>query len=161
MDDRGSPSASDAGSVAYLLVRARGVTIALPSEHAIEVAEIERCYPVPATPAYVLGITSWRGAPLPLVDLGPALDLGEGPRQAPAGAVGRRAVIVSTASYLVGLVVDATLGVVAAGASETRAPSVVGGGRLPELGVAEIDTPRAGLAVAIDVEAFLDAVRVG
>lgn len=141
-----------------LLLRAADLLIAIPAESALEIWQAERCHPVPSTPPYVIGIASWRGTPLPLVDLAVALGLrGSGAR---AALDGRRAAVISTGSYLVGLVGDATAGVVDVNLDHARAPSVVSVGRLSELAVGEIDAPKGGIAAVLDLPAFLEAVRV-
>lgn len=153
-----SPSERPPGVAPHLLVRAADLVIAVPAASAIEIWQAERCHPVPGTPPYVIGIASWRGAPLPLVDLAVALGLrGGGGR---ASLDGRRCAVISAASYLVGLVVEATTGVVDVALGEARRPTVVNAGPLADVAIAEIDTPDGGVAAVLDLEAFLEAVRV-
>jgi purine-binding chemotaxis protein CheW len=152
------PPAAESGGAPHLIVRAADVAIALHAESALEVWQAERCHPVPGTPAYVIGIASFRGTPLPLVDLAAALRL-----RAPAGRASlddRRAVVISSGAYLVGLVVEALVGVVDVALERARRPAVVGVGRLKELAACEIDLPGGGMAAVLDLPAFLDAVRV-
>lgn len=157
----GSPSTSSAerhrGATAHLLLRAADLAIAVPAECALEIWQAERCHPVPGTPPHVIGIASWRGAPLPLVDLATALGLRAGRRPA---LEGRRCAVISASSYVVGLVVEATMGVAEVALDEARPPAVVNVGRLAELAAAEIDTPDGGVAAVLDLGAFLDAARV-
>lgn len=151
------------GDAAHLLVGAGDAVIAVPAALAMEIWSPERCHPVPGTPAYVIGIASFRGAPLPLVDLAAALDLRAGearPRGARASLDGRRAVLISTERFLVGLVVDATFGVVDLAPELLRPPKVVAAGRLVDFAIAETDTPRWGVAAVLDMDTFLDGVRV-
>lgn len=167
--DRAGEQRPDGGD-AHLVLRAADAVIAVPAANALEIWHPERCHPVPGTPPYVIGIASFRGAPVPLIDLAGALDLGgdAGPRSpgdvrrslSRAALDGRRAVLASTASFLVGLVVDGTLGVVDITPEQMSPPKVVGAGRLPELMIAEVETPRWGVAAVLELETFLDAVRV-
>lgn len=148
---------------AHLLLGAADAVIAVPASLAMEIWYPERSHPVPGTPPYVIGIASFRGAPLPLLDLAAALDLHAAatkPRGARSTLDGRRAVLTSTAKFLVGLVVDATFGVVNVEPAHVRPPAVVTAGRLREFAIGEIDTPRWGVAAVLDVDAFLDAARV-
>jgi purine-binding chemotaxis protein CheW len=152
------PASAEGDGAPHLIVRAADVAIALHAESALEVWQAERCHPVPGTPAYVIGIASFRGTPLPLVDLGAALRL-----RAPAGRPSlddRRAVVISSGAYLVGLAVEGLAGVVDVALPRARKPSVVGVGRLAELAVCEIDLPAGGVAAVLDLPAFLEAVRV-
>jgi purine-binding chemotaxis protein CheW len=163
VEDRASFSTDEGPAAgAHLLVRAGGAAFAMPAGAALEIWDVERCHPVPGTPRYVLGIASWRGTPLPLVDLAAALDLHpDGARSRGArDADGRRAVVVSIAAYLVGLVVDATLGVVEVPPGQARRPAIIVTGRVPEFSIAEIDAGRDGVAAVLDLVAFLDAARV-
>lgn len=156
------PGEDDEGG-AHLLLRAGDATIALPATVVLEIFEPERCHPVPGTPRYVIGIASLRGVPLPLVDLAAALDP-EGEARAEGGARaqlgGRRVLVVSTASYLVGLVVDATLGVVPIGPAELRPVTVAAGDRWAAFALGELDLRGGGVAAVLDPEPFLDAIRV-
>lgn len=176
MIDRGTPTSDRApeqrpdGGDAHLVLRAADAVIAVPAASALEIWHPERCHPVPGTPPYVIGIASFRGAPAPLIDLAGSLDLDRDagrrgardgrPSPSRASLDGRRAVLVSTPSFLVGLVVDGTLGVIDITPEQMRPPQVVGAGRLPELMLAEVDTQRWGVAAVLDLEIFLDAVRV-
>lgn len=151
------------GGVAHLVLRAADAVIAIPAASALEVWHPERAHPVPGTPPYVIGIAGFRGAPVPLLDLAAALDLRAPearPRPGRATLDGRRAVLVSTASFFVGLVPDATLGVIDLTPEDARLPAVVSAGRLLGVATAELDTPRWGVAAVLDLETFLDAVRV-
>lgn len=151
-------SAERPEGAAHVLLRAADLLIAVPAASALEIWQAERCHPVPGTPPYVIGIASWRGMPLPLIDLAAALGQGGGGGR--PSLDGRRAAVISTPSYLVGLVVDATAGVVDVALERARRPSVVGVGRLAELAIAEIDAPHGGVAAVLDVDAFLEEVRV-
>lgn len=151
-----SPGGPHGGS-ACLLLRAADLVIALPAATALEVWQTDRCHPVPGTPSYVVGIASWRGVPLPLIDLAAALGLRRPEGRAVLG--GRRVVVISAPPYLVGLAVEAALGVMDLSLDQARTPTVVNVGRLAELSVLEIETPR-GVGALLDVESFLDAVRV-
>ena len=159
--DRAKGPRPDAGA-AHLVVRAADALVAVPAANALEVWAPERCHPVPGTPPYVIGVASFRGAPVPLIDLATALDLGGQARLGGARAAldGRRAVLASTPSFLVGLVVDGALGVLDFTPDQMRRPKVVAAGRLSELATDEVETPRWGVAAVLDLEAFLDAVRV-
>jgi chemotaxis signal transduction protein len=151
-------SADRMGGAAHLLLRAADLAIAVPASCALEIWQTERCHPVPSTPPHVIGIASWRGTPLPLVDLSVALGLRGGLTRAILD--GRRAAVISSGPYLVGLVVEGTLGVVDIGPGQARRPSVVRVGRLAELATGEIDAPGGSVAAVLDLPAFLEAARV-
>lgn len=69
--------------------------------HVVEVLPLGGMTPVPCTPAFLLGVTNYRGRVLPLVDLGVLLEVGE-----KAFEFGDRAVVVQVDDMLFGFGVD-------------------------------------------------------
>lgn len=66
---RAPGSAADGGR--FLVLRAGNRICALPIVHAVETMRPLPVEPVPGTPPYVLGLSMVRGAPAPVVALGP------------------------------------------------------------------------------------------
>ncbi|MFA5074375.1 MAG: chemotaxis protein CheW [Nitrospirota bacterium] len=90
----------------FLTFRLSGEEYALPVEIVREVLKIRSCTPVPNAAAHVLGITSLRGAVLPVVDLCGRLGLAPGSRD-----VKSRILVLNTDEEDIGLVVDRVTGV--------------------------------------------------
>ena len=80
-----------------------------------EVLKTRELTPVPNTPAYILGVTSLRGAMLPVIDLCPRLGLAPGVRDEKS-----RIIVVNTGEEDVGLVVDRVTGVLRVSADAIR-----------------------------------------
>ena len=90
-----------------------GARYAIDPAHAQEVMPLRDLVPVPCTPPQVLGVVNHRGRVLPVLDLGPVLDLpGVGPLQE------RQVLVVEAAGMVFGLVADAVAGVESRGAPE-------------------------------------------
>lgn len=96
------------------------VAIALAS--VAEVGRVPVISRIPGVPAWLAGLTNWRGRILPVLDLRPLLGADMGTLSATT-----RLVVVTTEGANVGLLVDAVEGTISVGADLAPLPSVLPG----------------------------------
>lgn len=129
-----------------------GQGYAIPSKRVIEVLPLVPARPVPRTPDYILGLFTYRGNLLPLVDLSSLI---AGSR--PAARLSTRVIVVefsrrgSQASGSEGLV---RLGLVAENVVSIRS---VEGGKQPLTAMELADAPYLGSIVALEGRSGVDA----
>jgi len=139
-----TPVAANIGAQPWLLCRVGARLCALPLENVVETMRPLPIEPAPHSAPFVLGVSLIRGAPVPVLDVGPMLD---------AGAAGRgRLVTVSIAGRLVALAVDDVLGV--------RTVEPGGLSPVPPLLQAAGDMVAALGALDAELLFFLHAVRI-
>jgi purine-binding chemotaxis protein CheW len=79
---------------------------AIPVEMLTEIIVLQKIFPVPTTPPYVLGVINLRGSIVPIVDIRPVLEL---PSQGTPGQIA----IIQLGSLNIGIIVDNVYEVVA------------------------------------------------
>jgi purine-binding chemotaxis protein CheW len=105
----------------HLLVRARSMVAAFPVAATLETMRPRTIEPVAGVPAFVLGVSLIRGAPLPVIDLGALFGSAE-PRAT------RRFVTVASGGRVTALAVEAVLAVRAlADADASALPPLLAG----------------------------------
>jgi chemotaxis signal transduction protein len=146
----------------WLVTEAAGVHVGITASFVAEIKMSERCFPIPGMPNHVLGMGTWRGRILPLVDIASALDLAETAdrreRLLSRMAEGTlRVVVIVDDELLVGLVADHINGVVRVDPDGPR-PATSAPGMLAPLSPKEL-TYRDSIAFLVDARRLLDAAR--
>jgi purine-binding chemotaxis protein CheW len=124
---RGERSAPDGALTEYLAFRVADATFALPVNIVREIARSAQITPVPRAPEPVLGITSFRGRIVTVVDLGRRLGISCAvlPQHGDAGRV--RVLMIDIGTEMIGLLVDEVLMVYRLGVHDIeRAAHAVG-----------------------------------
>ncbi|MGE5174680.1 MAG: chemotaxis protein CheW [Betaproteobacteria bacterium] len=88
-------------------------TYAIPVDVLTEIIIPQKIFPVPTTPAHVLGVINLRGNIVPIVDIRPALSL---PQQSGSGQIA----IVKNGTTMLGIVVDNVSAVLSVPASSVQ-----------------------------------------
>ena len=128
-----------------------GARYGIDPAHAREVMPLRGLVPVPCTPTQVLGVVNHRGRALPVLDLGPVLDLpGVGPLQE------RQVVVVEAAGMVFGLVADAVTGMERRSAGEIGRPPPARGTQHP----AFIQAATPDMVAILDLEVLMQDPRM-
>ncbi len=138
-------------SLDVLIFTLGGEQFGIDLEYVIEVVPIEAVTRVPCTPDFVLGVSSYHGSVLPLLDLRALLDL-----EVSLLPDGAQAVVVTVDGMTFGLGVDTTTGVVQLeeGALVAIAPSATGKNH------AFIRNVTGQMAGVLDVKALCRSERI-
>lgn len=102
-----APAAAPAQSAEVLAFRLGNEEYAIPVDRVREVVRIWQITAVPNTPAHVIGVTSLRGAVLPVMDLCMRLGVPAGPRDEKS-----RVIVTDVNAEGTGVIVDRVTGVV-------------------------------------------------
>lgn len=151
---------ASAGASDFLVFRVAGSAHAMRVSVLREIVKSARLTPVPRAPETVIGITSFRGRVVTVLDLARCLGLGPSSRTSSDAAGGQRArvLMVEVASEIVGFAVDEVLQVRRLGEEHVESAQVALGPDAPAhfLGVARPgEGPQADTIVLLDPGALL------
>jgi purine-binding chemotaxis protein CheW len=91
----------------HVVIRLGGGRYGIAAPDVAEVTPLPRLTRVPGTPAWICGVSNWRGHVLPVIDLRPLLGVPSSPLPSSA-----RVVVVSVDDVEVGIVAEAVAGLV-------------------------------------------------
>lgn len=131
---------------------------AIPVSLLTEIIISQKIYPVPTTPAHVLGVINLRGAIIPIVDIRPALSL---PQQSVPGQIA----IIKYQHLMLGIVVDNVSEVLSVPESSLLALPPDHGfqqaGKSGSRYIKAVIQRETGVAALLDIERVFDEIKLG
>lgn len=131
-----------------LMCMIAGRRAAIPTARVLSVIELEAITPIPATPAFIVGLTALRSQALTVIDCRVSLGF-----SASENVIGKRAAVIEHEGHRYALVVDEAFDVAEARSEPVPVPGGFGEGwRHAASGMVETDD---GPALLVDVEQLI------